>query len=119
MSVTIFPDGGYHLVGVAKEPFEPWPTGKKKQGLMNATVAFGHWWSGDRGRTFTADKNNPLFNRAHFGINAELGIANQMNSPHTWIDPWANKLYFCNWVNRTGEQNKLGTRLVLMEASLE
>jgi hypothetical protein len=115
-SVAIWPDGGYHLVAHGKTPLKAWSTGKPKGGQMNKTDAFGHWWSDDRGRTWHPDSRNPLFDKAHFGIDETLNIANQMNSPHTWYDPWAKKLYFTCWINRTGEQNKLGTRLVLMEA---
>lgn len=115
-SVTILPDGTHHLVAHGKRPFKR-ADGTPAKGRSNRTDAFGHWWS-PHGIEWRSDTGNPLFNKAYFGIDETLGIANQMNSPHTWVDPWAKKFYFACSINRTGEQNKLGTRLVLMEAPL-
>lgn len=111
MSVFFNPyDGLYHLLCWGKKP-------NTKGGETNRSVGLAHYWSPNQGLHWVPDSENPLFTRATLGW-PDIGVANQMNSPHGYIDPWAKKGYVFFWGNPEGRTNKVGTRLWCMEFDL-
>lgn len=103
-------DGFYHLLCWGKEP-------SRFGGKTNDSVGLAHYWSPNQGLNWYADTNNPIFTRQSLGW-PDIGVANQMNSPHGYIDPWAKRGYIFMWGNETGRTNELGTRLYCFEFEL-
>ena len=99
--------GHYHLICWQSLP-------STRQGIVNDTVGLAHYWSVDQGLHWIPDSNNPIFTRQSLGWD-DIGVANQMNSPHVCIDPWRRKGYLFFWGNQVGRVNKVGTRLYCME----
>jgi hypothetical protein len=110
--ICILPDRSYLMAALGKRPFVR-PDGKPAIGKMNKTVAVGLWRSWDQGRSWKPLENNPVFSRQFLGL--PDGFANQINSPHPWHDPFADKLYVAMQLNRVGYANKVGSRLMMTE----
>lgn len=113
--VTISPyDRSYHLIRLGHKP-------DLGQGNINNSLAIGHWWSHDRGQTWTGDSRAPIISLGTlidtYGWSVS-GFANRLNSPHLMFDTMTNVLYLLFWGNPIGEQNKTGTRFWAMAAPL-
>jgi len=112
MHVFIIPyDGYYHLVCKGRKP----NTG---QGKVNHSVGFAHYWSPNQGLDWYPDSGNPLVNLEILGWPVVEGVANRLNSPHGYINPWTRTGYLFFWGNPQGRTNKVGTRLWCMEFAL-
>jgi hypothetical protein len=112
-NVTINPvDGVYHMVLQQKKP-------SLLQGRENRSSGIGHYYSLDKGLTWTADSNNPLVTWEKMGaVNGEQ--ANKLNSPFLVWDTTAAKVFLCFWYNDNGLLvSTPGTRLVALEAPIE
>ena len=103
-------DGRYHLLVWGKKP----NTG---QGKVNRTVGLAHYWSENQGLNWIPDTGNPIFTKQSLGFE-DIGVANQMNSPHGFIDTWNRKGYIFVWMNEIDRVNKVGTRLYGFEFAL-
>jgi len=114
--ICILPGGRYLMTRLGRTPFRQ-VNGDPAMGRMNATTAVGLWISDDQGRTWKPIEGNPVLSREWFGL--VDGFANQINSPHPLVDPFANEgrgqVYFACQLHCEGEVNQPGSRLVLAE----
>jgi len=116
--VCILPDRTYLMAALGKRPISIPGTNPPRPavGQMNRTTAVGLWRSSDRGATWIPEPGNPVFDREYLGLTDGLG--NQVNSPHPWLDPWKRIVYVAMQLNREGEVNQVGSRIVMCEARL-
>ena len=106
------PSGPWHLVLQQKVP----NTGG---GMENRTSGIGHWYSFDKGFTWTADIRNPLvtWDLMEFPDN---GQANKFNSTHLLFDPPRKVGHLIFWGNDTPQgMNSPGTKLYALTFPLE
>jgi len=109
--VSIDWDGVYHMVMLGATP-------SLSQGAQNQSWAVYHYYSTDKGFTWTADSLNPIVTRARFSAYFTTETpgftANYFNSPHLYWDFANRKVYLSLAAGPTVYQP--GTKPYLMEA---